>query len=73
MDIDKATILRAWKDEEYRQSLPAETRDAIPARPTGADGSELSDDQLEQAAGGTTPACIASFVASVTIEEAWDD
>lgn len=73
MDIDKSTILRAWKDDDYRQSLPAETRDAIPARPTGPDGTALSDEQLEQAAGGTSPACIASFVASLTVEEAWDD
>jgi mersacidin/lichenicidin family type 2 lantibiotic len=72
MDINKATILRAWKDEEFRQSLPAEQRDAIPARPTGADGSELTDEQLEQAAGGTTPACIGAIGVSVAIEEAWD-
>jgi mersacidin/lichenicidin family type 2 lantibiotic len=72
MDIDKGTILKAWKDEDYRASLPDDVRNAIPARPTGEDGSALSDEQLEQAAGGTTPACIASFAASVAIEEAWD-
>ncbi len=55
MDLDKATILNAWKDEEYRTSLPPEVRERIPERPTGADGSELTDEQLEQAAGGFTP------------------
>ena len=71
MDIDKDTILRAWKSEEYRSSLAPEIREQIPARPTAADGAELSDEQLEQAAGGTTPVCVgaafASAAASATI------
>lgn len=46
--------MRAWKSEEYRQSLPAEVRDELPPRPAGMD--QLSDEQLEQAAGGITPA-----------------
>ncbi len=74
MDVDKDTIMRAWKSEEYRASLDPEVRDAIPARPTAEDGSDLSDEQLEAAAGGTTPGCAAvtAFAASVAIEEAWD-
>jgi mersacidin/lichenicidin family type 2 lantibiotic len=52
----KDTILRAWKDEEYRQSLPEDVRAAIPARPEAADGGAvLSDEQLETAAGAGTP------------------
>jgi mersacidin/lichenicidin family type 2 lantibiotic len=62
MEIDKDTILKAWKSEEYRSSLDPAVRDQIPARPTAADGSELSDEQLEQAAGGTTPVVGAAFV-----------
>lgn len=74
MNIDKDTIMRAWKSEEYRSSLAPEVRDAIPARPTGEDGTALTDEQLEAAAGGTTPGCAAvtAFAASVAIEEAWD-
>ncbi len=57
MELTKETIFRAWKDESFRESLPEAQRNAIPARPTGKDGAELSDAELEQAAGGTTPAC----------------
>lgn len=55
MEITKDVILRAWREEEYRNSLPEETRKQIPARPTGDNGAELSDAELEQAAGGATP------------------
>lgn len=55
MQVTKDVILRAWKDESYRQELPEDVRNAIPARPTGDGGHELSDAELEQAAGGTTP------------------
>jgi len=58
MELSKNTIMRAWKDESFRESLSETERAAIPPRPTAADGSALSDDQLEAAAGGTTPGCI---------------
>ena len=54
-------IARAWKDEEFRKGLPEEVRAKLPPRPEGA--SEMSDDQLEAAAGGTTPGCAAVGVA----------
>lgn len=75
MDVDKDTIMRAWKSDQYRESLDPETRKAIPARPTAADGSVLTDEQLEAAAGGTTPGCavVGAFAAGVIIEEAWDE
>jgi mersacidin/lichenicidin family type 2 lantibiotic len=38
MEITKDVILRAWREEEYRNSLPEETRKQIPARPTGDNG-----------------------------------
>ena len=78
MDLSKETILRAWKDEEFRSSLPDEQRKAIPARPTAEDGSQLTDEQLEAAAGGTTPACaawglgVAAVGLGVAAEEAFD-
>lgn len=56
MEITKDVVLRAWKDEEYRAALPEDVRKAIPARPTGDGGRPLSDAELEEAAGGTTPA-----------------
>lgn len=43
-------IIRAWKDADYRQSLSAAELAALPAHPAGL--IELSDDELEGAAGG---------------------
>lgn len=55
MDITKDTILQAWRSEEYRAQLPDDVRKTIPAKPAHEDGSAMSDQELEQAAGGTTP------------------
>lgn len=44
-------IIRAWKDEQYRQSLTAAEKETMPANPAGLP--ELSDAQLRQTAGGT--------------------
>lgn len=55
MEINKDTVLQAWKSEEYRQSLPDDVRKAIPALPTSEGGAALTDEELEQAAGGVTP------------------
>lgn len=52
MEITKETVLRAWKDEQYRASLPEDVRSGIPEKPVQEDGAELSDDQLDGAAGG---------------------
>jgi mersacidin/lichenicidin family type 2 lantibiotic len=78
MDLSKETILRAWKDDDFRNSLSEGERNAIPARPTAEDGSALTDEQLEAAAGGTTPACaawglgVAAVGLGVAAEEAFD-
>lgn len=55
MELTKGVILEAWRNEEYRESLPEDVRKEIPARPTAEDGSELGDAELEAAAGGATP------------------
>jgi mersacidin/lichenicidin family type 2 lantibiotic len=52
MEITKDVILRAWREEGYLNSPPESTRTQIPARPTRADGTELSGADLEEAAGG---------------------
>ncbi|HWC28233.1 MAG TPA: mersacidin/lichenicidin family type 2 lantibiotic [Solirubrobacteraceae bacterium] len=68
-------IARAWRDEGYRKGLPAEVRDKLPPAPERA--AQMSDEQLESAAGGTTVACAGLALAAVglgiTAEEAWDD
>jgi len=54
MSDASTVVLRAWKDEQYREALPPEVRERIPPRPNNFE--ELGDEQLEQAAGGITPA-----------------
>jgi mersacidin/lichenicidin family type 2 lantibiotic len=44
----KSDIVRAWKDETYRQSLSDEQFNALPAHPAG----ELGETELETVAGG---------------------
>jgi mersacidin/lichenicidin family type 2 lantibiotic len=46
------TIIRAWKDEGYRQSLSSEQRSMLPANPAGA--IELDDADLGEVGGGLT-------------------
>jgi mersacidin/lichenicidin family type 2 lantibiotic len=43
-------IIRAWKDEEYRNSLSAAERAMLPENPAGM--IELTDEDLDGAAGG---------------------
>jgi len=45
-------IIRAWKDEEYRRSLSAETQALVPPHPAGQ--IELTDAELKDVDGGTT-------------------
>jgi mersacidin/lichenicidin family type 2 lantibiotic len=49
----KDVILRAWKDEKFRNSLSSEERALIPPAPEST--TELSDSELEVAAGAATP------------------
>jgi mersacidin/lichenicidin family type 2 lantibiotic len=44
------TIIRAWKDQEYRQGLTDEERVLLPEHPAGL--LELDDADLAQVAGG---------------------
>jgi mersacidin/lichenicidin family type 2 lantibiotic len=55
-------VRRAWTDESYRQSLPADVRERIPAAPEGA--SSMTDAELEAAAGSGTPLAIAGAAAA---------
>ncbi len=45
-------VIRAWKDEEYRASLSEAERAQLPGHPAGL--VELSEDDIDLAAGGTT-------------------
>jgi mersacidin/lichenicidin family type 2 lantibiotic len=50
--MSKVDIIRAWKDEEYANGLTDVQRAMLPQNPAGI--IELSDQDLDQAAGGTT-------------------
>lgn len=51
LDID---IIRAWKDEEYRNSLSQEQRSQLPENPAGM--IELSDEDMGSVVGGRVAA-----------------
>ncbi len=46
-------IIRAWKDPEYRHNLSEEEQELLPENPAGA--IELTDEELDMAAGGHPP------------------
>jgi len=48
--MSKLDIIRAWKDEEYRESLSAADRAQLPLNPAGI--IELTDRDLSHAEGG---------------------
>lgn len=51
VNMSHVNIVRAWKDEAYRESLSESERALVPTHPAGF--IELSDDDLAQTAGGT--------------------
>jgi mersacidin/lichenicidin family type 2 lantibiotic len=56
-------IIRAWRDEEYRESLNAEQRAALPESPVGA--IDLTESEMAEAEGGVatwTPTILISSV-----------
>jgi mersacidin/lichenicidin family type 2 lantibiotic len=48
--MSHVSIIRAWKDEEYRLSLSEAERALLPEHPAGL--IELADAELDHAAGG---------------------
>lgn len=56
MSNDK--IIRAWKDEAFRNSLSEAERAQLPEHPVGP--IELSDTELEQVIGGLPPSTASS-------------
>jgi len=49
--MSKKDVIRAWKDEEYRDSLSEAERSVLPAHPAGL--VEIRNEDLEGVAGGT--------------------
>jgi mersacidin/lichenicidin family type 2 lantibiotic len=50
--MKRETIIRAWKDPEFRASLSTEERSALPECPAGPAFTELDESELEDAVGG---------------------
>ena len=50
--MNNAMIVRAWKNPEYRASLPHEQRAALPENPSGKPLTELDDADLGTVTGG---------------------
>ena len=61
-------IVRAWKNPAYRAGLSATQLRAIPANPAGA--VELSESELMETSGGSTPTCylVISLIVGVLID-----
>lgn len=50
--MNTAMIVQAWKNPEYRASLPLEQRVALPENPSGKPLTELEEPELEGITGG---------------------
>ena len=48
--MSKGNIVRAWKDDEYRETLSASEQASLPANPAGLVG--LTDEELMEVQGG---------------------
>lgn len=60
----KVDVVRAWRDEEYRNSLTEEERASLPENPAGM--ADVSDSVLRSVAGGCgtykyTYACMSNW------------
>lgn len=50
--MKRETIIRAWKDPEFRASLTSEERSGLPECPAGPAFTELDERELQDAIGG---------------------
>jgi mersacidin/lichenicidin family type 2 lantibiotic len=53
--MSQENIIRAWKDETFRNSLSAEERSLLPPHPAGI--LELTEAELQSVAGGKGTPC----------------
>lgn len=64
-------VIRAWKDEEYRNSLTPVQLAALPAAPSQID--ELTDEELEAVAGGASGCTCTNTSCTQTVIEEEDE
>lgn len=70
--MSKLDIVRAWKDEEYCESLSVAQRAQVPENPAGI--IELSDPDMAQVEGGTItfdPIMCGSYITVCTYDPLW--
>lgn len=70
--MSKLDIIRAWKDEDYREGLSAAERSRLPLNPAGI--IELSDQEMRDAEGGTLtfdPIMCGSLITVCTYDPLW--
>ncbi len=63
-------IIRAWKDEEYRNSLSEEQRSQLPENPAGM--IELSDEDMESLGGGYMQALAGPYATISPVAGTWN-
>ena len=63
-------IIRAWKDESYRNGMSVTQRAQIPDHPSGL--VQLSDEELTEAAGGTVSFAACVQLAMAIVQAAQD-
>ncbi len=64
--LDKKTIVRAWKDKDFRNTLSAEQLKALPVNPSGL--IEITDEDLGLAIGGHPTCNVACSVGCGIVE-----
>ena len=57
--------IRAWKDEEYRETLTQAQRELLVDNPAGQ--AEVTEDELDLVVGGATPTTIVPVTISVVV------
>lgn len=72
--MSESDIVRAWKDEQYRNSLSANQQAEVPGHPAGE--VELDDDELKEVDGagsnpGLTAGCCQQSVNDPTCQWGW--
>jgi mersacidin/lichenicidin family type 2 lantibiotic len=63
--VSTEDIIRAWRDEEYRESLNEEQRAALPESPVGP--IDLSEEELNGVEGGSDTDVLTAVTAIITI------
>ncbi len=62
--MNTETIVRAWKDPEFRASLSAEQRASLPDSPAGRPFNEMDEVAVRDAVGGSLSRAVRNYASS---------